>query len=164
MAKKSTIYFVNESHVEAKESLPIRTYESSREFDKATSKEGGVFWGVKSANESSRFSDWGSLNSVDTDEETAKRVKHATKLLVAFTTYVETVATLNEIRASLEQHPDNEELKKSESEIEKRIAAAEKNSDWSVLDYLPGLLSGFKDGAETLKTLRDVLGYNKPKN
>ena len=72
MAKKSTIYFVNEAHVEEKESLPIKTYESSREFDKATSKEGGVFWGVKSANESSRFSDWGSLNSVDTDEETAK--------------------------------------------------------------------------------------------
>ena len=163
MANKSTVYFANETHLGTEDSPPIETYQSSKDFERATKKEGGVFWGGKAANADSRFSDWDSLNSVDTDEETAKRVKHATKLLVAFTTYVETVATLNQVRDAVKQHPDNEDLVKREAALQKTLAAAEKDSNWSILESLPGFLSGLKDGADTLKSIREILGYKNSK-
>ena len=105
-----------------------------------------------------------SLNSVDADEESAKRIKHATKLLVAFTTYVEAVASLNQIRDDIKDHPDNEDLVKRETALQATLSAAEKDSSWSAwLSALPSVFSTVKDGADTVNTIRDILGFKNPK-
>jgi hypothetical protein len=162
-------YFVDEITGEVDEP-PVERFEGLRKLEKSIRSRSGIFWGVHAHDGNSRFANWEFENSVDSDEQAAKRNKFATKLLLAFTTYVETNSKLMQIRQAIAKHPENEDLKTAESELVKALAEIEKESS-NTTSWIGTVTNMFSAGSrdaknflDALHTARKLLGFGSSDN